>query len=68
MKSCRGLRAKTAVAAAGASLLASGARAQSKLGKRPPYPDAKLSLYSRAVACGNKLFLSVAGGDGTTLH
>ena len=67
-KSRRGLlknSATVAAAAAGASLLAKGAQAQpqkmEKLEKRVPYPDAKPSMYSRAVAYGNMLFLSGVG-------
>lgn len=60
-KSRRGLLTKTAVAAAGATLLAKPAAAQPKMEKRSPYPDAKPSMYSRAVAFGNMLFLSGVG-------
>ena len=64
-KSRRGLlqnSATVAAAAAGASLLAKGAEAQpAKMEKRSPYPDAKPSMYSRAVAYGNMLFLSGVG-------
>ena len=67
-KSRRGLlknSATVAAAAAGASLLAKGAQAQpqkmEKLEKRVPYPDAKPSMYSRAVAYGNMLFLAGVG-------
>jgi 2-iminobutanoate/2-iminopropanoate deaminase len=60
-KSRRGLLTKGAVVAAGAGLLATGAKAQPKMEKRSPYPDAKPSMYSRAVAFGNMLFLSGVG-------
>jgi enamine deaminase RidA (YjgF/YER057c/UK114 family) len=64
-KSRRGLlqnSATVAAAAAGATLLAQGAEAQPmKMEKRSPYPDAKPSMYSRAVAYGNMLFLSGVG-------
>ena len=63
-KSRRGLLTKGAVAAAGAGLLATAAKAkdaQPKLEKRSPYPDAKPAMYSRAVAYGNMLFLSGVG-------
>jgi 2-iminobutanoate/2-iminopropanoate deaminase len=64
-KSRRGLlknSATVAAAAAGAALLAKGAEAQpAKMEKRSPYPDAKPSMYSRAVAYGNILFLSGVG-------
>ena len=63
-KSRRGLLTKGAVAAAGAGLMATGAKAkdaQPKLEKRSPYPDAKPAMYSRAVAYGNMLFLSGVG-------
>jgi enamine deaminase RidA (YjgF/YER057c/UK114 family) len=63
-KSRRGLlknSATVAEAAAGATLLAKSAEAQPKLEKRIPYPDAKPSMYSRAVAYGNMLFLSGVG-------
>ena len=64
-KSRRGLLtngATVAAAAAGATLLAKGAEAQPmKMEKRSPYPDAKPSMYSRAVAYGNMLFLSGVG-------
>jgi 2-iminobutanoate/2-iminopropanoate deaminase len=60
-KSRRGLLTKTAAAAAGAALLAKPAAAQAKIEKRSPYPDAKPSMYSRAVAYGNMLFLSGVG-------
>jgi enamine deaminase RidA (YjgF/YER057c/UK114 family) len=60
-KSRRGLLTKTAAAAAGATLLAKPAAAQAKMEKRSPYPDAKPSMYSRAVAYGNMLFLSGVG-------
>jgi 2-iminobutanoate/2-iminopropanoate deaminase len=53
--------ATVAAAAAGASLLATGAEAQPRMEKRSPYPDAKPSMYSRAVAFGNLLFLSGVG-------
>src|SRR6201986_4957714 len=53
--------ATVAAAAAGAGLLATGAEAQPKMEKRSPYPDAKPSMYSRAVAYGNMLFLSGVG-------
>jgi enamine deaminase RidA (YjgF/YER057c/UK114 family) len=53
--------ATVAAAAAGAGLLAGGAQAQPKMEKRSPYPDAKPSMYSRAVAYGNMLFLSGVG-------
>ncbi|HEY0267225.1 MAG TPA: RidA family protein [Rhizomicrobium sp.] len=48
-------------AAAGAALLPTAAQAQPKLEKRSPYPGAKPSMYSRAVAYGNMLFLSGVG-------
>ncbi|HWX89177.1 MAG TPA: RidA family protein [Rhizomicrobium sp.] len=64
-KSRRGLlqnSATVAAAAAAATLLAKGAEAQPmKMEKRSPYPDAKPSMYSRAVAYGNMLFLSGVG-------
>jgi len=63
-KSRRGLlknSAKVAAGAAGAALLAKDAQAQPKMEKRSPYPDAKPSMYSRAVAFGNLLFLSGVG-------
>ncbi len=60
-KSRRGLLTRGAVAAAGATLMAGSAKAQPKLEKRSPYPDAKPSMYSRAVAYGNMLFLSGVG-------
>jgi 2-iminobutanoate/2-iminopropanoate deaminase len=63
-KSRRGLLdsgAAVAVAAAGATLLAKAAEAQPKIQKHSPYPDAKPSMYSRAVAYGNLLFLSGVG-------
>jgi enamine deaminase RidA (YjgF/YER057c/UK114 family) len=63
-KSRRGLlknSATMAAAAAGAALVAKGAEAQPKMEKRSPYPDAKPSMYSRAVAYGNMLFLSGVG-------
>jgi 2-iminobutanoate/2-iminopropanoate deaminase len=68
-KSRRGLlknSATVAVAAAGATLLAKSAEAQPKMEKRSPYPapnppPAKPSMYSRAVAYGNMLFLSGVG-------
>jgi enamine deaminase RidA (YjgF/YER057c/UK114 family) len=69
-KSRRGLlrnSATVAAAAAGAALLAKGAQAQpAKMEKRSPYPaptppPAKPSMYSRAVAYGNMLFLSGVG-------
>ena len=63
-KSRRGLLTKgaAAAAAAGAALLAKDAQAQpAKLEKRSPYLDAKPSMYSRAVAYGNMLFLSGVG-------
>src|ERR1700677_3315656 len=50
-----------AAAAAGAGLVAGNAEAQPKMEKRSPYPDAKPSMYSRAVAFGNLLFLSGVG-------
>jgi len=55
------LNGATVAAAAGASLLATGAEAQPRMEKRSPYPDAKPSMYSRAVAFGNLLFLSGVG-------
>jgi 2-iminobutanoate/2-iminopropanoate deaminase len=55
------LNGVTVAAAAGASLLATGAEAQPRMEKRSPYPDAKPSMYSRAVAFGNLLFLSGVG-------
>ena len=64
-KSRRGLLQKGATAAvcaaAGAAGLPKGAEAQPKMEKRSPYPDAKPSMYSRAVAFGNLLFLSGVG-------
>jgi 2-iminobutanoate/2-iminopropanoate deaminase len=63
-KSRRGLlrnSATVAAAAAGATLIGKSAQAQTKMEKRSPYPDAKLSMYSRAVAYGNMLFLSGVG-------
>jgi 2-iminobutanoate/2-iminopropanoate deaminase len=63
-KSRRGLlknSAQVAAGAAGAALLAKEAQAQPKMEKRSPYPDAKPSMYSRAVAFGNLLFLSGVG-------
>src|SRR5271155_4886337 len=65
-KSRRGLLTKGAAVAAGATLLANGAKAQPKMEKRSPYPapnppPAKPPLYSRAVAYGNMLFLSGVG-------
>src|ERR1700754_2957843 len=60
-KSRRNLINAGAAAAAGATLLAGTAKAQPKLEKRSPYPDAKPSMYSRAVAYGNMLFLSGVG-------
>lgn len=63
-KSRRGLlknSATVAAGAAGAALMAEGAQAQPKMEKRSPYPDAKPSMYSRAVAFGNLLFLSGVG-------
>ena len=63
-KSRRGLlqnSATVAAAAAGAGLLAKDAQAQPRMEKRSPYPDAKPSMYSRAVAFGNMLFLSGVG-------
>jgi enamine deaminase RidA (YjgF/YER057c/UK114 family) len=61
-KSRRGLlNGATVVAAAGVGLLATGAEAQPKMEKHSPYPDAKPSMYSRAVAYGNMLFLSGVG-------
>ena len=64
-KSRRGLLtngATVAAAAAGTTLVGSGAQAQpAKLEKRSPYPDAKPAMYSRAVAYGNMLFLSGVG-------
>jgi enamine deaminase RidA (YjgF/YER057c/UK114 family) len=60
-KSRRGLLTRTAAAAAGATLLAKPAAAQAKMEKQSPYPDAKPSMYSRAVAYGNMLFLSGVG-------
>ncbi len=55
-----------AAAAAGGALLAGEAKAQVPLEKRSPYPapnppPAKPSMYSRAVAYGNMLFLSGVG-------
>jgi 2-iminobutanoate/2-iminopropanoate deaminase len=50
-----------AAAAVGAGLVAGNAEAQPKMEKRSPYPDAKPSMYSRAVAYGNMLFLSGVG-------
>jgi 2-iminobutanoate/2-iminopropanoate deaminase len=55
------LNGATVAAAASASLLATGAEAQPRTEKRSPYPDAKPSMYSRAVAFGNLLFLSGVG-------
>ena len=62
-KSRRNLINAGAAAAAGATLLAGATKAdaQPKLEKRSPYPDAKPSMYSRAVAYGNMLFLSGVG-------
>ncbi|HEX4027814.1 MAG TPA: RidA family protein [Rhizomicrobium sp.] len=61
-KSRRGLlNGATVAAAAGVGLLATGAEAQPKMEKHSPYPDAKPSMYSRAVAYGNMLFLSGVG-------
>jgi len=63
-KSRRGLLENgvmAAVAAAGATLLAKAAEAEPNIQKRSPYPDAKPSTYSRAVAYGNLLFLSGVG-------
>ena len=63
-KSRRGLlrnSATVAAAAAGATLIGKSAQAQPKMEKRSPYPDAKPSMYSRAVAYGNMLFLSGVG-------
>lgn len=61
-KSRRGLLTKGAAVAAGAGLAAGTAQAQTpRLEKRSPYPDAKPSMYSRAVAFGNLLFLSGVG-------
>lgn len=50
-----------AAAVASSTLLAKSAEAQPKIEKRSPYPDAKPSMYSRAVAYGNLLFLSGVG-------
>ena len=64
-KSRRGLlknSATVAAAAAGTTLVGNGAQAQpARMEKRSPYPDAKPSMYSRAVAYGNMLFLSGVG-------
>jgi 2-iminobutanoate/2-iminopropanoate deaminase len=60
-KSRRGLLNGATVAAAAAGLLAGSAEAQPRMEKRSPYPDAKPSMYSRAVAFGNLLFLSGVG-------
>src|SRR5207253_10171601 len=63
-KSRRGLlknSAKVAAGAAGAALLTKEAQAQPKMEKRSAYPDTKPSMYSRAVAFGNLLFLSGVG-------
>jgi enamine deaminase RidA (YjgF/YER057c/UK114 family) len=60
-KSRRGLLNGATVAAAAAGLLAGSAEAQARMEKRSPYPDAKPSMYSRAVAFGNLLFLSGVG-------
>jgi 2-iminobutanoate/2-iminopropanoate deaminase len=53
--------ATIAAAAAGAGIVSGVAQAQPKMEKRSPYPDAKPSMYSRAVAFGNLLFLSGVG-------
>ncbi len=53
--------ATVVAAAAGATLAGKAAQAQPKMEKRSPYPDAKPSMYSRAVAYGNMLFLSGVG-------
>lgn len=53
--------ASIAAAAAGAGIVSGAAQAQPKMEKRSPYPDAKPSMYSRAVAFGNLLFLSGVG-------
>lgn len=53
--------AAIAAAAAGAGVVNGAAQAQPNMEKRSPYPDAKPSMYSRAVAFGNLLFLSGVG-------
>jgi 2-iminobutanoate/2-iminopropanoate deaminase len=58
--------ATVAAAAAGATLMGKAAEAQPKLEKRSPYPPpspppATPSMFSRAVAYGNMLFLSGVG-------
>jgi 2-iminobutanoate/2-iminopropanoate deaminase len=65
-KSRRGLLTKGAVAAAAATAMAaSGAKAQTRMEKRSPYPPRDASagkpMFSRAVAYGNMLFLSGVG-------
>jgi enamine deaminase RidA (YjgF/YER057c/UK114 family) len=57
----KGTAKTAAAAAAGGAMLAAPAKAQARLEKRSPYPDAKPSMYSRAVAYGNMLFLSGVG-------